>query len=166
MLAVSLGLLGDGMPQAYICGPQKDTSKIPYDTAKKYIQKSPALQPYFQKYNTLRITSKEGGEIRHLPFEKSAIEGKNPSLIILTEYHLHHDDTMQESAVTSRNTSRLNQLLVYDTTKGHEIESVCFRRERSYKKYLEEQILNPSELHKNASIFLFCAELDYEEYEQ
>lgn len=165
MLAVSLGILGDGMPQAFICGPQKDTSKIPYDTAKKYIQKSPNLQPFFKKWNTLRIETKEGGEIRHLSFEKSAIEGKNPSLIILTEYHLHNDDTMQESAVSSRNTSRQNQLIVYDTTKGHNVSGVCYRREMSYKKYLEEQILKPEELHKNASIFLFCAELDLEDYD-
>ena len=49
MLATSLGILGDGMPQAFICGPQKDTSKIPYETAKKYIQKSPKLQLFFKK---------------------------------------------------------------------------------------------------------------------
>ena len=165
MLATSLGILGDGMPQAFICGPQKDTSKIPYETAKKYIQKSPKLQLFFNKWNTLRIETKEGGEIRHLSFEKSAIEGKNPSLIILTEYHLHQDDTMQESAVSSRNTSRQNQLIIYDTTKGHDVSGVCYRREMSYKKYLEEQILKPHELHKNASIFLFCAELDLEDYD-
>lgn len=164
-LAVTLGILGDGMPQCYFCGPQKDTSKIPYDTARKYIQKSPNLRPFFEKANTIRIASNEGGEMRHLAFEKSALEGKNPSVIVLTEYHLHADDTMQESAVTSRNTSRKNQLIIYDTTKGHNIDSVCFRRERSYKKYLEEQILDPYELHKNASVFLFCAELDYEDYE-
>jgi len=165
MLAVVNGLLGDGNPSVYIAGPQKDTSRIPYDIARNYIIKSPKIQHLFYKNNQNWISTVNGGIIKNLAFEKAALEGKNPTMIILTEYHLHKDDTMQESAKTSKNLSRINQLIIYDTTKGHNINGVCYDREMKYKDFLIEQIERPDELARNPSIFLFCSELDADEYE-
>lgn len=165
MLAVCRGLLKEGNPRVFICGPQKATSKIPYEIAQNYLIKSAKLRKNFIKYNTIQIRSKNQGVVKHLAFEKSALEGQNPSMIILTEYHLHKDDTMQESAKSSKNLSRKNQIIVYDTTKGHNIESVCYVREQDYKKFLKEQIENPFKVHNNFDIFLWAAELDAEDYE-
>ncbi|WGI36489.1 terminase TerL endonuclease subunit [Mesomycoplasma lagogenitalium] len=164
-LATSLGLLKDGKPEVYFCGPHKDSSKIPYNMAVNYIKKSPYLRPRFEKNNSIRIVSRKNGEIKALPFDKAGLEGKNPSLVILTEYHLHKSDEMQESALTSRNLSRPNQLIVYDTTKGNNLNSPCYFREKDYKTFLTEQILEPETIHPNYSIFLFCAELDEEDLE-
>lgn len=165
MLVVSLGILGDGAPVIFTCGPQRETSKIPYNTAGNYIRYSPDIQSFFLKNNTLSIQSNEGGIIKHLSFERSALEGQNPSMIILTEYHLHPDNTMEQSARYSKNASRKNRLIIFDTTKGDDVNGVCFNKERAYKRFLDEQILNPMQVHKNYSIFLFCAELDLEDYD-
>lgn len=165
ILAVLCGFNNDHFAEIYISGPQRETSKIPYTTACNYLLKSPKLQPYFSTFNSLHIKGKNGGIVKHLSFEKSAIEGKNPSIVILTEYHLHPNDEMQESAVTARNSSRKNQLIIYDTTKGHSIDSVCYEREQLYKKFLQNQIEEPWELNKNCDIFLWCAELDEEDYD-
>ncbi|UWD34062.1 terminase TerL endonuclease subunit [Mesomycoplasma molare] len=165
-LATTRGLLKDGKSEVYFCGPHKDSSKIPYNIALGYIKKSKELKKMFERANSIRIVSTKQGEIKALPFDKAGIEGKNPSLVILTEYHLHKDDTMQESAKSSKNLSRKNQLIVYDTTKGSNRESACFYREQDYKHFLEQQIENPETIHKNYSIFLFCAELDEEDWEQ
>lgn len=163
-LAILCGLTGDNFPEIYVAGPQLETSKIPFKTAVNYLIKSPKVQPFFKTYNTLHIKSKQGGIMKHLPFEKASLEGKNPSLIILTEYHLHKDDAMQESAITARNLSRKNQLIIYDTTKGHNLDSVCFHREQSYKKIIQDIIDNPHTMSPNFDIFLWCAELDKEDY--
>ena len=165
ILAVMCGFNKDYYPEIYISGPQRETSKIPYTTACNYLSKSPKLQSFFNCWNSLHIRGSMGGIAKHLSFEKSAIEGKNPSMVILTEYHLHPSDEMQESAVTARNSSRKNQLIIYDTTKGHDIDSVCYNREKSYKKYLQDQIENPEILCKNWDIFLWAAELDDEDYD-
>ena len=164
-LATLCGFNGDLYPEIYISGPQRETSKIPYQISVNYLHKSPNLQPFFSVYNSLHIKAANGGIIKHLPFEKASLEGKNPSVVLLTEYHLHTSDTMQESASTAKNTSRKNQLIIYDTTKGHDTNSVCYLREQNYKHLLYQQILNPAVLDENYDVFLWAAEIDDEDYE-
>ncbi|QJR43628.1 terminase large subunit [Mycoplasma miroungigenitalium] len=159
-LATTRGLLGDGKSEVYFCGAHKESSNIPYNIALGYIKRNKALQSKFERFNSIRIVSTKMGLIKALPFDKAGLEGKNPSLVILTEYHLHKDNTMQESAKSSKNLSRKNQLIVYDTTKGNNIDSVCYYREKDYKTFLTEQIQSPDTIHPNFAIFLFCAELD------
>jgi len=165
MLATMCGFNFDLYPEIYISGPQRENSRIPYTIAQNYLFKSPRLQPFFSTFNSLHIKGANGGIMKHLPFEKSAIEGKNSTFVLLTEYHLHSNDDMQESASTSRNTSRKNLLIVYDTTKGHNTDSVCFARESNYKKFLNNQINKPEELNINFDVFLWAAELDDDDYE-
>lgn len=164
MLAVMLGVNNDYNAEIYISGPQAETSKIPFNTARNYISKTPKLHSFFHCWNSIHIRGKAGGIIKPLAFEKAALEGKNSSMVILTEYHLHKNDEMQESAQSGRNTSRKNPLIIYDTTKGHNIDSVCFNREQTYKKFLQNQIDNPYNLEPNFDVFLWAAELDEEDY--
>ncbi|VEU66205.1 Phage terminase-like protein, large subunit [Mesomycoplasma conjunctivae] len=163
-LAVANGITNDSATQTYIIGPQREASRIVYDTAQKYIQSTKKMRARFHKYNTIQIISKKKGLIKALAFEKKALEGKNPSLVILTEYHLHKDDTIQESAMLANNLSRKNFLIIYDTTKGNNIDSVCYEREHSYKTFLKRQIDNPFVEDPTFSVFLWAAELDKEDY--
>ena len=165
MLAVACGFTNDSYAEIYSSGPTKETSRIPYDTAIAYLYKSPAINNYFDKFNCMHIKAKNGSLIKALPFEKSSIEGKNFSIGLLTEYHLHPSDEIQESLKSGRNLSRKNQLIIYDTTKGHNIDSVCFEREKAYKKFLKEQYENWETVHNNYDVFLFAAELDEEDYD-
>lgn len=165
MLAVICGFTSDSFAEIYVSGPTRDTSRIPFDTARDYLLKSPMISPLFTTFNTIHIKGKKGGIIKPLPFEKSAIEGKNFSIGILTEYHLHPSDEIQESFKSGRNMSRKNQIIIYDTTKGHNIDSVCYLREKTYKEALKRQIDDPGNLDKNYDIFLWAAELDEEDYD-
>ncbi|MBN0919425.1 terminase TerL endonuclease subunit [[Mycoplasma] gypis] len=162
-LATTRGILHDGNSEVYFCGATRESSRIPYDIALNYIFKSPKIKKKFLKYNTIRILSTKRGQIKAIPFDTAALEGKNPSLVVLTEYHLHKDDTMQKSAKYAKNNSRKNLLIIYDTTKGTNIDSVCYRREKDYKEFLRRQILNPEKVDENYNIFLFAAELDEED---
>lgn len=162
---VTSGFFNDFLPQTYICGAGEKSSKIVYNLIQNLIRFNPLINKEFEKNNQQIVKHREGGTINKLPFEKSALEGQNPSLVILTEFHLHPDNRMQESARTARNESRNNQLIVYDTTKGQFLNYPYFDLEKSFKFFLDEQIENPDELKDNWNIFLFCAELDFDKYD-
>lgn len=165
-LYVLCGFLYDGLPQNYIIGAGEKSSKILYKLSANLINANPIMKKEFKKNNRDVIMSYVGGECVKTAFEKSAIEGQNPSLGILTEYHLHPDNRMQESLRTAINESRLNQLIIYDTTKGQNIDFPCFNLEKEFKFFLDEQIKNPNKVIDNYNIFLFCAELDYDKYSE
>lgn len=159
------GFLGDFLPKVFICGPGDTSSKILYELASNLITRNPILKNEFLKVNRDVIQHNQGGQCFKLPFEKNRIEGQNPTLGILTEFHLHPDNRMQESLRTAVNMSRKNQLIVYDTTKGQDIDVPYFQQEQTFKKFLDAQIEKPDELVPNYHIFLFCAELDLEQYD-
>lgn len=165
-LYVLCGFLYDGLPQSYIIGAGEKSSKILYKLSANIINANPLMKKEFIKNNRDVIMHKEGGECVKTAFEKSAIEGQNPSLGILTEYHLHPDNRMQESLRTAVNESRLNQIIVYDTTKGQNIDFPCFALEKEFKNFLDEQIANPNKIVDNFNMFLFCAELDFDKYQE
>lgn len=164
-LYVTCGFLGDFLPKVFICGPGDTSSKILYELASNFINRNDLMKREFLKVNRDVIQHNSGGQCFKLPFEKNRIEGQNPTLGILTEFHLHPDNRMQESLRTALNMSRENQLIVYDTTKGQDIDVPYFQQEQTFKGFLDEQINNPEEHTKNHHIFLFCAELDIDKYE-
>lgn len=164
-LYVTCGFLGDFLPKVFICGPGDTSSKILYELASNLINRNPLLKNEFVKVNRDVIQHQHGGQCYKLPFEKNRIEGQNPTLGILTEFHLHPDNRMQESLRTAVNMSRKNQLIIYDTTKGQDIDVPYFQQEQTFKSFLDQQIEHPEKLMPNYHIFLFCAELDVDKYD-
>ena len=159
-LWVSLRGFNDFEPRIFLAGPQKDSSAIIYNICNQLISNNKKMRKYFLKNNSIAIYSKQKGLIKKLAFEKSSLEGQNPTLGVLTEFHLHKNTEMQESFKSSINKSRKNQLIIYDTTKGHNLNFPCFKFEKDYKLSLKNQIDNPKILMPNADIFLLVAELD------
>lgn len=163
-LYCTCGFLGDFLPKIFICGPGDTSSKILYELASNFIRRNELFKNEFVKVNRDVIQHVDGGQCFKLPFEKNRIEGQNPTLGILTEFHLHPDNRMQESLRTAVNLSRKNQLIVYDTTKGQDIDVPYFQQEQTFKNFLDQQIKEPEKLLSNYHIFLFCAELDVDKY--
>lgn len=163
MLASAKGLMGRKNAKIFIAGPVRDSSKILYNLASEFIIASPKIRKQFKKVNTLQLVSNENSIIKALPFEDNVLEGQDPSLVVLTEYHMHPDDRMYQSAKRAISSFNNNISIVFDTTKGDEAHTVCFERERTYKQQLEWQIYNPTEISPNFSVFLYCAELDEED---
>lgn len=153
----------DSRPQIFFSGPIKDVSDILREKAMNMASASPTLRIEFDKMNTRNFTTYGGASIEALPFEKNAIEGRNPSFSVATEYHLHPDDKVVESIESAKNKSRPNSLLCFDTTKGTGIGGVAYKREAEYKKFIYEQVhVNPFETI-NANIFTFITEFDDED---
>lgn len=164
-LWICLGALSDFEPRIFISGPQKESSAILYNICNQLISNNKILRKEFIKNNSITIISKQKGIIKKLAFEKTGIEGQNPTLGILTEFHLHPTNEMQESFKSAINKSRKNQLIIYDTTKGNNLNSPCFEFEKNYKFFLENQINNPQTITENADIFLVVAELDSTDFD-
>lgn len=152
----------DAQAEIYYIGPIETSSQILFKKARTLIKKSPILNEQFPTNNKVRLESEDNASISALPFEVNKIEGQNFSLTVLTEYHLHPNDDMFQSANSGRNESRHNQVIFFDTTKGKNVESAAYVREMNYKRSLDEQWEHP-EQYIDPSVFSFIAELDEED---
>lgn len=154
----------DFKSEIYATGPLQEASKIIYDKAQDIAKANAKLRNEFVAVNLRRFETHSGAKIKDLPFEKASLEGKNPTLSIATEYHLHDNDTMVDSIESAQNVSRINSLLVFDTTKGEGIFGVAYTREHDYKELTLEQLENPFE-NIGYTIATFMAEVDEEDLE-
>lgn len=152
----------DAQPEVFAAGPQKDQSDIIWKKAKDLVKSSELLLAEYEAINTRRFLTWGGGVFQSLPFEVRALEGRNPSLSINTEYHQAASDIMVNSQESALNASRPNSLSVFDTTKGEGINGVAYQREHMYKENIDAQLEKPREvLFENISTFM--AELDPED---
>lgn len=133
----------DARPEIYSTGPDEKASAIIWDKGKALARSTESISNLFNKTNTRAFNTYNGGQFIKLPFKKEAIEGRNPSIGIVTEYHLHPTDEVVESFETAMNLSRINSLLFFDTTKGTGIYGVAYNREQQYKEVIEEQLAKP-----------------------
>ena len=152
----------DFKPEIYATGPLKDASRIIFDKAQDIARANPKLYNLFKRLNLRAFQTHSGGIIAPLAFEKASLEGRNPSLAIATEYHMHKHDTMIDSVESASNLSRINSLLVFDTTKGEGIYGVAYVREHDYKKLVVAQLEEPQEIIA-PEIATFMAEVDYDD---
>lgn len=149
----------DHKPEIYSTGPLQEASRIIYEKAQDIARQNPLLKDEFKAINIRRFETHSGGKIKDLPFEKASLEGKNPSFAIVTEYHLHKNDTMVDSIESAANMSRINSLLVFDTTKGEGIYGVAYNREMDYKSITMEQLENTDKI-VGENVMTFMAEVD------
>lgn len=151
----------DANAEVYISGPGEDSSRILFDKAKLLIENSEMLKSEFKEEDILKseIKSKRGGILKALPFNPKSLEGHNPSLIIFGEFHMHPTKDMLNSAISSKNKTRPNQKICFDTTKGYNIGGVAYETEMEYKQFTIDQLNNPTELI-SPNIFTFICESD------
>lgn len=133
-------------PEIYASGPKKDTSDIIWEKAQFLAKSNEEIKALYLKINTRHFWTVGRGKFVSLPFEKSSIEGQNPDVGIITEYHLVDSDEVVESFESAMNISRINPLLLFDTTKGEGIYGVAYNREMEYKEITIEQLNEPDKI--------------------
>lgn len=153
----------DAQPEVYFSGPKQDSSNTLYTKAQQMAKSNENLSSEFDKINTRNFVTYADGKIKALPYSVDALEGKNPSLVIGTEYHLHPNDEMINSAESASNDSRPNSLVIFDTTKGYGINGVAYVRELSYKDLINHQVNIDPFNTTSYNIFAFIAEVDKED---
>ncbi|HHE3630578.1 terminase large subunit [Pasteurella multocida] len=143
-----------GQQDIYTAAVSRDQARIVFDDARQMCLLSPPLRKRVQIQQHKLIYPQNNSLMRPLAAKSSTIEGTNPSLAIVDEYHLHADNSVY-SALELGQGARPEGLLFAITTAGSNTISAC----KQHYDYCS-QILEGNE--KNDSIFILIFELDDE----
>uniref|UniRef100_UPI001E5D6725 terminase large subunit n=1 Tax=Xenorhabdus sp. PB30.3 TaxID=2788941 RepID=UPI001E5D6725 len=147
-------VMENGQQDIYTAAVSRDQARIVFDDARqmcllsKPLKKRVAIQQHKVTY------TKSNSLLKPLAAKAATIEGTNPSLAIVDEYHLHTDNAVY-SALELGMGARPEGILFAITTAGSNVISAC-------KKHYDycSQILDGEE--KNESLFALIYELDDE----
>ncbi|WP_374091598.1 terminase large subunit [Pasteurella multocida] len=143
-----------GQQDIYTAAVSRDQARIVFDDAKKMALLSKPLNKRLTIQQHKMLYSQKNSLMRPLAAKSSTIEGTNPSLAIVDEYHRHPDNSVY-SALELGQGARPEGLLFAITTAGSNTISAC----KQHYDYCC-QILDGTE--KNESIFILIYELDDE----
>ncbi|MDC9582784.1 terminase large subunit [Xenorhabdus sp. PR6a] len=147
-------VMEQGQQDIYTAAVSRDQARIVFDDARqmsllsKSLKKRVAIQQHKVTY------TKSNSLLKPLAAKASTIEGTNPSLAIVDEYHLHPDNAVY-SALELGMGARPEGLLFAITTAGSNVISAC----KQHYDYCC-QILDGEE--QNESLFALIYELDDE----
>ncbi|SFA55556.1 Phage terminase-like protein, large subunit, contains N-terminal HTH domain [Parageobacillus thermantarcticus] len=141
--------------EVYIAGWGREQSSIVYNEVLSQIQSCSLLNgKYTDSYG--RIRHKKSGSIIQ-PLSKEARktgDGKNPSLAVIDEYHVHETSEIYDVLVSGM-AARKNPLIVVITTAGFNLDSPCYTEYQYVSK-----ILDPDSPIENDEYFVMICELD------
>ena len=144
--------------EVYIAGWGREQSSIVYQEVLTQIESVEMLRgKYTDTYGRIRHM-KSGSVIQPLSKEaRKTGDGKNPSLVVIDEYHAHETSEIYDVLVSGM-VARQNPLIVIITTAGFNLNAPCFNE----YKYVAN-ILSPDSPVENDSYFVMICELDKED---
>lgn len=131
---------GEEGAEIYVGATKEAQAKVLWDQAFDFVVKSLALRSIGFKNTTREIRFTQGdisGVFRFLGGDSKTLDGLNPSVAFIDEYHAHKDDTVRE-VLESAMGARDNPLVYIITTAGFNLKSACKAAEDSYKDILLE----------------------------
>lgn len=137
----ALGLYCESMdneegPEIYVGATKEAQAKVLWDQAYAFVEKSVMLRKLGFRNTTREIRfSYTSGVFRFLGGDSKTLDGLNPSVGFIDEYHAHKDDTVRE-VIESAQGGRDNPLIYIITTAGFNLKSSCKLAEDSYKDIL------------------------------
>lgn len=143
-----------GQHDIYTAAVSRDQARMVFDDARQMSLISPALRKRLTIQQHKLIYPKSNSLLKPLAAKAATIEGTNPSLAIVDEYHLHPDNAVY-SALELGMGARPEGLLFAITTAGSNVVSAC----KQHYDYCC-QILAGEEM--NESLFALIYELDDE----
>ncbi|PJG81965.1 terminase large subunit [Caviibacterium pharyngocola] len=147
-------IMESGQQDIYTAAVSRDQARIVFDDARQMCLLSKPLRNRVSIQQHKMVNPKSNSLMRPLAAKSSTIEGTNPSLAIVDEYHLHTDNSVY-SALELGQGARPQGLLFAITTAGSNTISAC----KQHYDYCC-QILDGNE--HNDSIFIMIFELDEE----
>ncbi|MFK7695395.1 terminase large subunit [Paenibacillus sp. HJGM_3] len=141
--------------ETYIAGWGREQSSIVYGEVLTQIQGVEMLAGKFtDAYGRIRHL-KSGSVIQPLSKEaRKTGDGKNPSLGIVDEYHVHETSEIYDVLISGM-VARPNPLLVIITTAGFDMAKPCFTE----YQYVSD-IIDPDSQTENEEYFVMICELD------
>ncbi|WP_064196038.1 terminase large subunit [Shigella flexneri] len=147
-------IMENGQQDIYTAAVSRDQARIVFDNARQMCLLSRPLRRRVNIQAHKVIHPKSNSLLKPLAAKAATIEGTNPSLSIVDEYHLHPDNGVY-SALELGMGARPEGLLFAITTSGSNVVSAC----KQHYDYCC-QILDGEEV--NDSIFVLIYELDDE----
>lgn len=128
---------GEQGPEIYVGATKELQAKVLWEQATDFVIKSLKLRTLGFK-NTQREIRFGGtsGAFRFLGGDSKTLDGLNPSVAFIDEYHAHKDDTVRE-VLSSAMGARDNPLMYIITTAGFNLKSACKIAEDGYKDILK-----------------------------
>lgn len=132
---LALGFLmidGEQAPEVFDVASSKDQSDTLFEMAlfmaghdkgKDYAHED--ILELTDTYKSLIESKHNGGIFRPLPFSPGVFHGKNPHLLIVSEYHAHKTDEMKRVGETGQGV-RKQPAVILDTTAGDDKDTPCF----------------------------------------
>jgi phage terminase large subunit-like protein len=137
----ALGLFCEAMdgeegPEIYVGATKEAQAKTLWEQAFAFVEKSVKLRALGFKNTQREIRfNSTTGVFRFLGGDSKTLDGLNPSVAFVDEYHAHKDDTVRE-VLESAMGARDNPLVYIITTAGFNLKSACKLAEDSYKDIL------------------------------
>lgn len=113
-----------GQQDIYTAAVSRDQARIVFDDARQMCLLSKPMKKRVSILQHKMIYPKNNSLMRPLAAKSSTIEGTNPSLAIVDEYHLHSDNSVY-SALELGQGARPEGLLFAITTAGSNVISAC-----------------------------------------
>ncbi|EBG1930670.1 terminase large subunit [Salmonella enterica] len=147
-------IMEPGQQDIYTAAVSRDQARIVFDDARQMCLLSKPLKKRVNIQQHKIIAPKTNSLLKPLAARAATIEGTNPGLAIIDEYHLHQDNSVY-SALDLGMGARPEALLFAITTAGSNIISAC----KQHYDYCC-RILDGEE--ENAALFVLIYELDDE----
>lgn len=127
---------GEQGPEIYVGATKEAQAKTLWEQAFEFVNKSVLLRQLGFRNTQREIRfSHTSGVFRFLGGDSKTLDGLNPSLALVDEYHAHKDDSVRE-VLESAMGARDNALVYIITTAGFNLKSACKLAEDSYKDTL------------------------------
>jgi len=127
---------GEEGPEIYVGATKEAQAKTLWEQAYAFVEKSLMLRKlgFSNTQREIRF-SHTSGVFRFLGGDSKTLDGLNPSISLIDEYHAHKDDSVRE-VLESAMGARDNPLVYIITTAGFNLKSACKLAEDSYKDIL------------------------------
>jgi len=127
---------GEEGPEIYVGATKEAQAKTLWEQAFAFVDKSLLLRTlgFRNTQREIRFTH-TSGVFRFLGGDSKTLDGLNPSVALIDEYHAHKDDSVRE-VLESAMGARDNPLVYIITTAGFNLKSACKLAEDSYKDIL------------------------------
>ena len=127
----------ESAPEIYVGATKEAQAKVLWEQAYQFVFKSQALRHFGFKNTQREIRfSHNLGVFRFLGGDSKTLDGLNPSLSMIDEYHAHPNDGVRE-VLESAMGARKNPLLYVITTAGFDVSGVCAQYEEVCVDILE-----------------------------
>lgn len=125
-------------PEIYVGATKEAQAKVLWEQAYQYVFKCNKLRRIGFKNTQREIRfNRNLGTFRFLGGDSKTLDGLNPSVAIIDEYHAHKDDGVRE-VLESAMGARKQPLMYIITTAGFNVASVCKHYEDVCKEILDQ----------------------------